>query len=129
MWFQMTRSELGFVLSMASRSSVPSSSGASSASLFDDADPLDPGLLQDLKAAGANPAKVEEFVLLLKECNVGTRGALAHFQESIPAMVDMLYDVETQYGKLKATGFLAALRVCLSPHPARRSYPFNMKAN
>ena len=124
MWFQF---ELNAWVPLSMASSVPSSSGASSAPLYEDSDPLDPGLLEDLKAAGANEGKVEEFFKLLKECNVGTRGALGNFQESLPAMVDMLYDVETPLGKLQATGFLAALRVRLSPHPAPRSHPFNIQ--
>ena len=41
-----------------------------------DAEPLVPKLVVDLKGAGVDPAKVDEFISLLASCNVHSRGAL-----------------------------------------------------
>jgi hypothetical protein len=80
----------------------------------DDDEPLLPGLLEQLKHAGVDHAKADEFGTLLKQCNVGTKGGLLLFQESLPPLVNMMYDMTTPLGPLQAQGFLSTLRVRLN---------------
>ena len=80
-----------------------------------DAEPLVPKLVLDLKGAGVDPAKVDEFISLLASCNVHSRGALLLFTASLDGLIDMLFE-DTQMGALKAKGFAATVRVPACAH-------------
>ena len=98
-----------------------SATDADSQRPFEDTAALMPGLTEELKAAGLDASRVDEFMELLKQCNVHTRGALRLFAPQLPPLVDTMYDMETPLGPLQAKGFLASLRVSLTD--ARTSTP------
>ena len=98
-------------------------SDAAAARAAPDAEPLVPKLVVDLKGAGVDAAKVDEFISLLASCNVHSRGALLLFAASLDGLVDMLFE-DTTIGALQAKGFAATVRVyrahqTLCPCPLR----------
>jgi hypothetical protein len=99
------------ILDRQSMSTAGSDASARGARSDEDDEPLLPGLLEQLKNAGVDPAKADEFGTLLKQCNVGTKGGLILFQESLPPLINMMYDMATPIGPLQAQGFLSTLRV------------------
>ena len=79
----------------------------------EETDLLLPSLPEEMKRVGMDAAKVDEFMELLKQCNVCTRGALRLFADNCPVLVNMMYGTEG-LGPMQASGFLAALRVGVS---------------
>ena len=84
---------------------------SSEVGLDKDAEPLVPELGDQLKAAGLDTTKVDEFMGLLSKCSVHTRGALRLFASSLGSVTEILYDTATPLGKIQAKGFLAAVQV------------------
>jgi hypothetical protein len=77
------------------------------------------GRVGKLKAKGLSPDRAREFGQLLLECNIFTAGAPREFSESLPALVDTMFDTGTALGALQAKGFLANVRV----RPRARASP------
>ena len=79
------------------------------------------GFADELVAVGVDQVRVAEFVQLLRDCSVTTRGALRLFAASLPALVDHMYhDERAPLGPLKAKGFLATVRVSALLHARAR---------
>lgn len=57
--------------------------------------------------------KVDEFVELLKTCNLMSLRMVRQFP-STAKLVEQLFDMKTDIGKLQATGYYVAIAVC--PH-------------
>ena len=88
---------------------------------------LDPALADELTSRGLDAAKVSQFIGLLQQRSVTTRGALRLFAKEVDAVVFMMFDMETKLEELKARGFLAALRVRHSrPEPPPCIRPSHM---
>ena len=80
------------------------------ADVCDDTDALRPRLAKELKASGLNASRVDEFMDLLQQCNVHTRGALRLFSPQCSILVNTMFDMDTPLGPLQAQGFVASLR-------------------
>ena len=85
--------------------------GASEIGSASDAEPLVPELADQLKGAGVNATKVDEFMGILSQCSVHSRGALRLFASSLESVTEMMYDTTIPLGKIQAKGFLAAVQV------------------
>ena len=70
------------------------------------------GFADELVGVGVDKSRVDEFVQLLQDCSVTTRGALRLFAADLPALVNHMFkDEPAPMGPLKAKGFVAAVRV------------------
>lgn len=58
-----------------------------------------------------NVDKLDEFGKLLHSCNLKTVGAIRLFQDSLPMLVQQMYDVNDTVGSLQCKGFLAIVMV------------------
>jgi hypothetical protein len=93
-----------------------SSSGALSeaATLEHTPETLD-GLLEKMQAQGLQGEQVEQFRSLLHSCSIRSIGALRAFGDSLPELIDTMFDSGSALHQLQAKGFLAALRVRACP--------------
>ena len=77
-----------------------------------DKERLRDGFADELVAVGVDQTRVDQFVQLLQDCCVTTRGALRLFAADVPALVNHMFkDEPGPMGQLRANGFLASIRV------------------
>jgi hypothetical protein len=90
---------------------MASSAGSEDGGLRDsDKERIEDGLADELKRAGVDADLVDQFVALLGQCNVLTRGALRGFADDCPALITHMFEGQP-LATLKANGLMATVRV------------------
>lgn len=86
------------------------SAGSAGGSDVVDCDSLE-SIYQGLGERNVPEPTVYRFKQLLSECAICSVTALRLFSESLPDLANEMYDMQSALGKLKASGFVANVRV------------------